>query len=222
MTISSNLAEFSKELSNFSLTLVAVSKTYPNESILEAYSAGQRHFGENKVQELCAKYESLPKDINWHLIGHLQSNKVKYCAPFVYLIHSVDSVKLLLEINKEGKKNNRKIQVLLQIHIADEETKFGFSLEEIQTLLSSEVLDSLTHVAIIGFMGMATNTSDESKVQQEFKLLHTFYDSCKPQFFKKKMVFTELSMGMSSDYRLALKEGSTMVRIGSSLFGKRS
>lgn len=222
MSIAKNIQSFSSQLRDGFCKLIAVSKTYPNESILEAYEAGQRIFGENKVQELVPKYEALPKDIEWHLIGHLQTNKVKYIAPFVHLIHSVDSFKLLKEIDKEGKKNDRIIPVLLQIYIADEETKFGLSFEEAEILLLSEELKQHQHISIRGFMGMATNTNDEQKIRLEFRSLKEFFDKCKNEFSGNSIDLQELSMGMSGDYKIAVEEGSTMVRVGSSIFGKRN
>ena len=203
------------------VTLVAVSKTKPVSAIEEAYAAGQRHYGENKVQELVEKAEQLPKDIHWHLIGHLQSNKVKYIAPFVALIHSVDSLKLLLEINRQAAKNNRVIPVLLQFHIAQEETKFGFSLEEVLELLNSEEFKNLGNIRIDGVMGMASFTDDEAQIRKEFKLLKTYFDELKSTFFNEKNYFSICSMGMSGDYLIAIEEGSTMIRVGSSIFGLR-
>lgn len=200
------------------VTLIAVSKTNPNRAILEAYEAGQRIFGENKVQELLDKYESLPKDIEWHMIGHLQSNKVKYIAPFVKLIHGVDSLKLLQEINKRAEQNNRIIDCLLQIHIAKEETKFGFDEEEVIEAFQSEEFKKMTNIKIVGLMGMATNTTDESQIRKEFKSLKQFFDKLSTLNFQ----LSTLSMGMSSDYKIAIEEGSTMVRIGSSIFGSRN
>lgn len=203
------------------VTLVAVSKTKPNEDILEAYNAGQRVFGENKVQEMTAKYEQLPKDIEWHMIGHLQSNKVKYIAPFVSLIHSVDSLKLLKEINKQGKKSERIINVLLQFHIADEETKFGFDLQEVQEMFESDEFIKFENISIVGVMGMATNTNDEEQIRDEFRTLENYFNVLQGRFFKFNPAFKEISMGMSSDYEIAINEGSTMVRVGSSIFGHR-
>jgi pyridoxal phosphate enzyme (YggS family) len=203
------------------VTLVAVSKTKPASAIEEAYAAGQRHYGENKVQELVEKAEQLPKDIHWHLIGHLQSNKVKYIAPFVALIHSVDSLKLLLEINRQAVKNNRVIPVLLQFHIAQEETKFGFSLEEVLELLNSDEFKNLGNIRIDGVMGMASFTDDEALIRKEFKLLKTYFDELKSTFFSEKNYFSICSMGMSGDYKIAIEEGSTMIRVGSSIFGSR-
>jgi PLP dependent protein len=221
MSIASTIQSFSSDLGH-STKLIAVSKTYPVEAIMEAYRAGQRIFGENKVQELLPKYEQLPKDIEWHLIGHLQSNKVKYIAPFIHLIHSVDSLKLLTEINKEGGKHHRIIPVLLQLYIADEETKFGLSFEEAEAILTSEELKKLTHIIIAGFMGMATNTEDQEKIRLEFRSLKSFFDRCKTTYTGNNIDLKEISMGMSSDYKIAREEGSTMVRVGSSIFGKRN
>ena len=203
------------------VTLIAVSKTKPASDIQTLYDAGQRAFGENKVQELVEKYEVLPKDIKWHLIGHLQSNKVKYIAPFVHLIHGVDSFKLLKEINKEGVKCKRIIPCLLQFHIAQEETKFGFSFEEAQEMLESNEFVELQHVAIHGVMGMASFTEDENQIHEEFQTLHNYSQLIKSHYFKFNPEFKELSMGMSGDYKIAMEEGSTMVRVGSTIFGSR-
>lgn len=203
------------------VTLVAVSKTKPVEEILPIYDAGQRIFGENKVQELCDKYEVMPKDIQWHLIGHLQTNKVKYVAPFVAMIHAVDSLKLLQEINKQAKKNNRIIPCLLQFHIADEETKFGLSLEEGNELLKNDEFNQLSNIQVVGVMGMATFTEDTNQVQNEFRTLKSIFDNLKQNYFSNDTNFKEISMGMSGDYEIAIKEGSTMVRIGSKIFGER-
>ena len=196
------------------VTLVAVSKTKPNSAIEEAYGVGHRDFGENKVQELCQKAEELPKDIRWHMIGHLQRNKVKYIAPFVHLIHGVDSERLLAEINKQAVKNNRVIDVLIQLHIAEESSKFGFSYEEAEALFSKENL--YPNVRIVGLMGMATFTEDQTQIAREFETLSTFYNSWKTQKY-----LSVLSMGMSNDYPIAIASGSTMIRIGSHIFGKR-
>jgi hypothetical protein len=201
--------------------LIAVSKTKPASDIQTLYDAGQSAFGENKVQELVEKYEVLPKDIEWHLIGHLQSNKVKYIAPFVHLIHGVDSFKLLKEINKEGVKCKRIIPCLLQFHIAQEETKFGFSFEEAQEMLESNEFVELQHVAIHGVMGMASFTEDENQIHEEFQTLHNYFQLIKSHYFKFNPMFKELSMGMSGDYKIAMEEGSTMVRVGSTIFGSR-
>nr|WP_321451857.1 YggS family pyridoxal phosphate-dependent enzyme [uncultured Carboxylicivirga sp.] len=221
MSIKENLLNIKQQVGDRAC-LVAVSKTKPNEDILEAYEAGQRIFGENKVQELAAKYESLPKDIEWHMIGHLQTNKVKYIAPFVQLIHGVDSAKLLKMINKEGLKNNRKIPVLLQMHIAEEETKFGFSKSELLEILNPATLEELTYVTIKGLMGMATYTDDEAQIRKEFASLKNLFEELKQEVFSTNNDFTEISMGMSGDFILAIEEGSTMVRVGSSIFGKRN
>jgi pyridoxal phosphate enzyme (YggS family) len=202
-------------------TLIAVSKTKPVSAVLEAYNAGQRHFGENKVQEMEMKHEALPKDIHWHLIGHLQSNKVKYIAPFVHLIHSVDSLKLLQEINKQGKKNQRIIKCLLQFHIAEEETKFGLSLSEAVELLNTPEYAEMKNIEIVGVMGMASFTEDQNKIQNEFRSLKALFDTLKSDYFEEQASFKEISMGMSGDYKIALLEGSTMVRVGSSIFGSR-
>jgi pyridoxal phosphate enzyme (YggS family) len=210
-----------KENLPLDVTLVAVSKTKPVEDILSLYNCGQRIFGENKVQELCSKYELLPKDIEWHLIGHLQSNKVKYIAAFVTLIHAVDSLKLLQEIDKQAQKNKRVIDCLLQIFIAKEETKFGFDFEEATKMLKSEAFLSLQHVKIVGLMGMATNTSDESTVKSEFLTLQAYYNKLKNDTSLPHCNFNTLSMGMSNDYPIAIECGSNMVRIGSSIFGTR-
>jgi pyridoxal phosphate enzyme (YggS family) len=203
------------------VTLVAVSKTKPVADLQEVYDAGQRVFGENKVQEMTEKYELLPKDIQWHLIGHLQTNKVKYIAPFVSLIHSVDSMKLLNEINKEAKKNNRVIDCLLQFHIAEEETKFGLSIEEAKELLESKEFVEMQNVSIVGIMGMASFTENMETVRHEFRVLESYFQILKSHFFKFNHHFKEISMGMSGDYLLAIEEGSTMVRVGSSIFGTR-
>lgn len=203
------------------VTLVAVSKTHPPEAVMEAYRAGQRVFGENKVQEMCAKFEELPKDIEWHMIGHLQSNKVKYIVPFVHLIHGVDSFKLLTAINKEAAKQNRPVNCLLQVYIAQEETKFGFDKEEILELVRNRAFESLPFVRVHGLMGMASNTTNETIVRNEFKALKQLFHELKSQGVFGDS-FSVLSMGMSGDYRIAIKEGSTMVRVGSSIFGARS
>ncbi len=221
MGIAENIAKYNHELSPYDAKLVAVSKTKPVEMIEEAYHAGQRDFGENKVQELVQKHEQLPKDIRWHMIGHLQRNKVKYIAPFISLIHSVDSKKLLIEINKEAQKNNRVINCLLQIFIAQEATKFGLSEAECFDLLTYVKEASLQHIRIVGLMGMASNTSDDSQVKEEFSQLRQLMHSLKT-YNHDFIEFTELSMGMSGDYMIAAKEGSTMVRIGSSVFGHRN
>lgn len=211
-----------QELQSTQTQLVAVSKTKPNEAILELYEQGQRDFGENKAQELAPKYEALPRDIRWHMIGHLQTNKVKYIAPFVHLIHSVDSQKVLKEINKEARKNERVIDCLLQFKIAQEDTKYGFDLPEAEAMLQSDVFKSYEHVRIIGVMGMATFTDDEAQVRREFQKLRDIFEQLKTKYFADQPAFREISMGMSDDYKIAIEEGSTMVRIGTLLFGKRS
>lgn len=221
MTIKNNIVRYTQNLPS-GCVLIAVSKTQPIEKIQEAYDAGQRAFGENKAQEMARKYEQLPRDIQWHMIGHLQTNKVKYIAPFVHLIHSVDSLKLLTEIDKQAKKNNRVIPCLLQVHIAEEESKFGFSAEEIQELLKRGALRGLDHIRIAGLMGMATFTENMDQVRKEFRSLNQLFTTLKNQPLPKQVVMEELSMGMSGDYAIALEEGSTMVRIGTSIFGERN
>lgn len=221
MSIQTNIQEIKKSLPQH-VTLVAVSKTHPVETVMEAYNAGHRIFGENKVQELVSKYEVMPKDIEWHLIGHLQSNKVKYIAAFVSLIHSVDSLKLLEVIDKEAQKHNRVIDCLLQIHIASEETKFGLSADELEELLGSDDYKEMKNIRVVGLMGMATFTDNMAQVRMEFKFLGNLFKSVKEKYFADKPWFKELSMGMSSDYTVAIEEGSTMVRIGSNIFGHRN
>ena len=221
-----NLISYKKindELQKKNVTLVAVSKTKSSEEILQLYELGQRDFGENYVQELTEKYEQLPKDIQWHFIGHLQSNKVKYIAPFVSLIHSVESLKLLKEINKEGRKNDRIIDCLLQVHIAKEETKFGLNEDELEELINTNCSNATdcTNVHIRGLMGMASFTDDMKKVREEFKFLKSLFDKYSKNT-NENFDFPILSMGMSADYSIAIEEGSNMVRIGSLLFGERS
>jgi pyridoxal phosphate enzyme (YggS family) len=201
--------------------LIAVSKTKPNSAILSAYNVGQRHFGENKVQELCDKWESLPKDIHWHIIGHLQTNKVKYIAPFIHLIHAVDSIKLLIEIDKQAKKHDRIISCLLQFYIAKEETKFGLSYSEATEILASAAYSSLENITIVGVMGMASFVEDEEQIVTEFNELAGIFKKLKETYFKNKDSFKEISMGMSGDYPLAIEAGSTMIRVGSTIFGSR-
>lgn len=217
------LQEIKTQLDNHQppVTLVAVSKTKPIEAILEMYELGHKTFGENRVQELEEKYEKMPKDIEWHFIGHLQSNKVKYIAPFVQLIHGVDSFKLLKEIHKQAAKNNRTIDCLLQMHIAEESSKFGFDEAEIFDVLENADFEALQNVRIVGVMGMATYTSDSSQVKREFDQLRATFEALKSRFFEGQEHFKEISMGMSGDYELAIEAGSTMVRIGSLLFGGR-
>ena len=201
--------------------LVAVSKYHPIEALQEAYDGGQRIFGESKVQEMTQKYEALPKDIEWHFIGHLQTNKIKYMAPYVTLIHGVDSYKLLAEINKQAAKVNRVIPCLLQIHIAQEETKFGFSTDECRAMLESGEWKTLNNVRIAGVMGMATNTEDEKQIAQEFETLARFFRETKETYFKDRPYYKEISMGMSDDYPIAIGHGSTLIRVGSKIFGAR-
>ena len=215
-SIKENLQRITSEIPPH-VTLVAVSKTKPNESVLEAYEAGQRHFGENYVQELVDKYEQLPKDIHWHFIGHLQSNKVKYIAPFVYLIHGVDSFKLLQEINKQALKNKRVIDCLLQLYIAKEETKFGLSFEECEAILKSDSFKTLKNISVKGFMAMASNTDNADQVKTEFLSLKAFSEKMASVF-----PISILSYGMSGDYKLAVEAGSNRLRIGSTIFGERN
>ena len=200
--------------------LVAVSKTKPNEDILIAYDCGQRHFGENKVQELNQKQQQLPKDIKWHMIGHLQTNKVKYIAPFIHLIHGVDSIKLLKEINKQAKKTNRTIECLLQFHIASEQSKFGLSRAQAIEIIHSDEFNALNNVCIKGVMGMASFTSDHNQVEEEFSVLKAIFDELK-SIIPYPNSFDCISMGMSGDYKIAIKKGSNMIRIGSTIFGSR-
>ncbi|SFC61256.1 hypothetical protein SAMN05421780_107104 [Flexibacter flexilis DSM 6793] len=221
MSIAQNIADIEKTLEGTSCRLIAVSKTKPASAIAEAYEAGFRRFGENKVQEMADKYEELPKDIEWHLIGHLQSNKVKYIAPFVSLIHSVDSLKLLAEINKQAAKAGRQIPCLLQIFIAQEETKFGLSETEAIDLLQSAEFDTLENIRIVGLMGMASNTDNNAQIRQEFKGLKQFFDRLAQTIQHPRVQMQELSMGMSGDYLMAAQEGSTLVRVGSAIFGHR-
>ncbi len=203
------------------VVLIAVSKTKPIADLQAAYDAGQRHFGENKVQEMVEKAQLLPNDIHWHLIGHLQTNKVKYMAGFVHLIHGVDSLKLLIEINKQAKKVNRIQDILLQFYIAQEDTKFGLDISEAQEILNSIEFQQLKHIRVCGVMGMASNTSNEKQVASEFRNLKQIFDELKTKYFPKQDTFKEISMGMSGDYQLAIANGSTMVRVGSKIFGGR-
>ncbi|MDR0801960.1 YggS family pyridoxal phosphate-dependent enzyme [Fluviicola sp.] len=220
MSLAERIRNLKEELGGTAV-LVAVSKTKPASLVQEAYNAGQRVFGENKVQEMVEKWEVLPKDIQWHLIGHLQSNKVKYIASFVSLIHSVDSMKLLREINSQGEKAGRIIPCLLQFHIAQEDSKFGLSFQEAEDILQSREFVEMQYVSVNGLMGMASFTDDEEQVRNEFRNLHNYFAILKSNYFKYNPSFKILSMGMSSDYKLALEEGSTMIRVGSSLFGER-
>ncbi|MBS1500683.1 MAG: YggS family pyridoxal phosphate-dependent enzyme [Bacteroidetes bacterium] len=221
MSIADNIRNVKKETGIMDVTLVVVSKTKSEEDIMEAYHAGQRIFGENIVQELVDKYEHLPKDIQWHLIGHLQSNKVKYIASFISMIQSVDSLKLLKEIDKHAQKYNRVIDCLLQVHIADEETKFGLGFDEVVELLRSNEYSELKHVRVRGLMGIATNTENPKQVKEEFYELKTFFDGIKLSYFRNDNKFDTLSMGMSSDYKIAIEQGSNMIRLGSTIFGQR-
>ncbi len=216
MNISFNLSRIKKEIPS-NVLLVAVSKTKPSKDILIAYNAGQYHFGENKIQELVKKHNELPKEIKWHMIGHLQRNKVKYIAPFIHLIHSVDSLKLLNEINKQGQKNNRKINVLIQIDISNDLTKFGFSFNEINELFMSSNFEEFEYISVKGFMGMASFTNDKKLIRNQFINLSNLYEK-----FKKKHSLKFLSMGMSSDYLEAIECNSNIIRLGSNIFGKRS
>lgn len=216
-----NFKKISQSLSNRSVSLVAVSKTKPISDIKILYDEGQRIFGENKVQELVLKYHELPKDIHWHLIGHLQSNKVKFIAPFISLIHSVDSLSLLKEIERQAQKNNRIIDCLLQFHIASEETKYGLDFSEADQLLKSKEFAEMKYVRIVGVMGMASFSEDEALVRAEFKNLKNIFLELKSHFFSQEDSFCNISMGMSGDYEIAIEEGSNLVRIGSLLFGER-
>jgi pyridoxal phosphate enzyme (YggS family) len=222
MDIAGNIKELRSLTDKYNCTLVAVSKTKPEEDIKQAYDAGHLDFGENKAQELTAKYEVLPKDIRWHMIGHMQSNKVKYIAPFVHLIHSVDSAKLLKEVNKQGRKANRKIACLLQLHIAKEESKFGLSEDGLFEILNGEALGNYEHVQINGLMGMATFTKDMAQVRKEFKNLKRIFDRVKNEIDRPNVKMDILSMGMSGDFEVALEEGSNMIRVGSKIFGERN
>ncbi len=221
MGIVENLQTLKEQIPDH-VTLVAVSKTKPDEMIQEAYKANHRDFGENKVQDLVAKQERLPDDIRWHMIGHLQSNKVKYLAPFVHLIHGVDSLKLLGVINKEAIKHSRVIDCLLQMHIAQEETKFGLYRDELEEIVSSDSFRELRHIRIRGLMGMATYTENSEQIREEFRLLKRIFEEMKASHFSEEPTFDQISFGMSDDFQLAIEEGSTMVRIGSLIFGPRN
>ncbi len=216
MKIAENIAAFKQKIPN-NVTLCAVSKTKPKEDLREAYDAGQRIFGENKIQEMTEKWEALPKDIQWHMIGHIQSNKVKYMAPYVSLIHSADRTKLLKVINKEAEKNDRVIDILLQVKIAEEDSKFGMPIQESEAFLQGKKYKNYPNLNLVGLMGMATFTEDMAQVAKEFEVLKKMYDK-----FKEPCALKELSMGMSADYKCAIEHGSTMVRIGSAIFGKRN
>jgi pyridoxal phosphate enzyme (YggS family) len=219
--IADNLAKLKSQIPE-NVKLIAVSKTHPADAILEAYKVGQRNFGENKVQEMQAKQALLPKDIVWHLIGHLQTNKVKNIAPFVSYIHAVDSLKLLIEIDKRAAQNNRVINCFLQMYIAKEETKFGLNEEELFQLLNAKDYAEMQHIKICGLMGMATYTDNQSQINDEFSQLYKLFNIIKQEYFLNKSYFCDLSMGMSGDYEIAIKNGSTMVRIGSAIFGNRN
>lgn len=222
MDVKNNIKEFEKILSETGCSLVAVSKTKPNELILKAYETGFKDFGENKTQDLVTKRQALPKDIRWHMIGHLQRNKVKYIVDFVYLIHAVDSLKLLKEINKQGAKIDRIVPCLLQVHIASESTKFGLSEEELFALIESRELEEMKHIQIKGLMGMATNTQDKNRVRKEFRHLRSLFNRIKDRYQSPLVDMKELSMGMSGDYEIAIEEGSTIIRVGSAIFGQRN
>jgi PLP dependent protein len=219
MSIAQNLNKIKSQIPEI-VTLVAVSKTKPIADLMEAYHAGQRIFGENKIQEMTEKWEAMPKDIEWHMIGHVQTNKVKFMAEYVNLIHGVDSLKLLQEIDKQAKKYNRIIDCLLQIHIAEEETKFGLNEQELNEILNSETFQNLKNIQIVGLMGMATFTDDQSQIKKEFQNLKIIFDET-AKLKTENCHLNTLSMGMSGDYQLAIECGSTMVRIGSSIFGGR-
>lgn len=221
MNIKEIINEIKSELPQ-STRLVAVSKFHPAEAISEAYDGGQRIFGESKVQELEEKYKVLPKDIEWHFIGHLQTNKVKYIALYISMIHAVDSYKLLCEINKQAQKANRVIKCLLEIHIAKEDSKYGFSFESCRQMLDTEDWKGLENVSVCGVMGMATFTDDDAEIRNEFKSLHDFFTELKNSYFSNDDNFREISMGMSDDYPIAIEEGSTMIRVGSKIFGVRN
>lgn len=220
MSIATNLREVLDELPQ-GVKLVAISKFHPNEAIEEAYKEGQRIFGESRAQELRIKHETLPEDIEWHFIGSLQTNKIKYIIPYVAMIHGIDSYRLLCEVNKYAQKAGRTVNCLLQLHIAQETSKFGFSFEECRSMLDNEEWRSLSHIQICGLMGMASNTDDEKQVSAEFRTLHDFFQEVKHTYFTSDTSFSELSIGMSDDYHLAIEAGSTMVRIGSKIFGER-
>ncbi len=221
MSIAENIRTVTQKLAGTGCRLIAVTKTKPAAMLLEAYGAGCKTFGENRVQEMVEKYEQLPKDIDWHLIGHLQTNKVKYMAPFVRLVHSVDSFKLLQEIDRQAAKHGRVIECLLQMYIAREETKFGLSFDEARELLAAPATATLAHVRIVGLMGMATFTDDREQIRAEFRSLKQFFDSVKKAPLPANAEMRELSMGMSGDYDIAVAEGSTLIRVGSSIFGSR-
>ena len=221
MSVQQNIISIRKHIPAH-VQLVCVSKFHPDEELLEAYNAGERVFGESKVQEMCGKQQRLPKDIHWHFIGHLQTNKIKQIVPFVELIHGVDTFKLLVEINKQAEKQNRKVNCLLQVYIASEITKFGFSPDELKSLLATAEWQALKNINIAGLMGMASFTDDKNQIRSEFKSLKMLFDELKNMYFVDNASFKEISMGMSDDYQIAIEEGSTMVRVGSSIFGVRN
>ena len=221
MSVEQNITALRKDIPA-GCTLIAVSKMQPVEKVLEAYETGHRVFGENKAQEMASKYQALPKDISWHMIGHLQTNKVKYIAPFVTLIHSIDSIRLLGEVNRQALKSKRVIRCLLQVHIAEEETKFGFSPEEILSLISSDVWNELQNIRIEGLMGMATFTDNQEQIRREFRSLKSLYEKLRSIPLPAVVGMKELSMGMSGDYKIAIEEGTTMVRVGTAIFGERN
>ena len=221
MSVTQNLSTIKTDIPA-SVTVVAISKTHAPEVVMQAYEAGQRIFGENKVQELVSKYEVLPKDIQWHLVGHLQRNKVKYIAPFVSLIHSVDSLKLLKEIDKNARKSDRVIDCLLQVYIADEDTKFGLSDDEVFEILESDLFAQMKNIRVVGLMGMATFTDNTEQVRLEFRKLKELFEHVKQKYFADSSYFNTLSMGMSGDYKIAIEEGASLVRLGSVIFGGRS
>ncbi len=220
MNIQENIKNITAELPPH-VRLVAVSKFHPNQAIEAAYEEGQHIFGESKVQELNAKHADLPKDIEWHFIGHLQTNKVKYIVPYISMIHAVDSLKLLKEINRQAEKINRVIPCLLEIHIAKEESKFGFTFDSCKEMLQNDEWRELKNICIAGVMGMATNTDDNAEIRMEFRKLKLFFDELKAGYFPQTDTFREISMGMSHDYHLAIEEGSTLIRVGSKIFGER-
>ncbi|TGE18595.1 YggS family pyridoxal phosphate-dependent enzyme [Hymenobacter elongatus] len=222
MPITDNLHYFESQLQGTPARLVAVTKTHPLALLQEAYDAGARLFGENKVQEMVAKQPELPADVEWHLIGHLQTNKVKYIAPFVHTIQSVDSLKLLQEIEKQAAKHDRVVHCLLQFHIATEETKFGLSLPEAEEILQSEAYRAMRHIQIAGVMGVGTNTDDEPQLRREFGELRGYFTHLQTHYFAQQPTFREISMGMSADYAVAIEEGSTLIRVGSAIFGARN
>jgi pyridoxal phosphate enzyme (YggS family) len=221
MSIAENINALRKELPH-NVTLVAVSKTKPNEDVMEAYNTGHRDFGENKVQDMVAKAEELPDDINWHFIGHIQTNKVKYMAPFVHLVHGVDREKVLKELNKQAAKHNRIIDCLLQIHIAKEESKFGFDADEVKALLEKDIATIYPNIRVRGLMGMATFTDNQEQVRAEFRGLKNLFDELQASYNLQPSTFNTLSTGMSGDYHIAIEEGSNMVRIGTAIFGERN